>query len=209
MSIPVSIDPLGTLGASPLPPGYTLLQCLVAHGTEYVDTGITQCVNFALEFEFDLSSGDRILGGIAGRIPGLSLRMANSGTSRFGYATYINGNHYLIPYNSRAIIRIDANNITVLKNKEIYRQEAWGSGEKNNFTLDESIKVFSALASEGVKSSDSAVGKGYGVRAWSGTTLILDLVPALNPDGEPVMYDLVGRVERPNLGTGNFGYETL
>lgn len=208
MSIPTPFNPLGTLGGgSGLPPGYTLLKCLVAHGTEYIDTGITECVNFALELDVNLTGGQRILGtGPNSPAPLVHIRLAYDATCNFGFASLRSN---LAAFNRRATYRLDPDAISRLENGEVVKKLDWNKPGQNNFTLASSIKLLASVYADGTVAPLPAEGKCYGAKAWSGETLVMVLVPALNPDGEPVMYDLVGGVERPNLGTGNFGYETL
>lgn len=76
MSIPVSIDPLGTLGAEVLPPGYTPLDYALFDGNTAVDTEVkiaTPCW-FVVDFQATIQNPDNVI---------LGWRY-NSGGSRVG-----------------------------------------------------------------------------------------------------------------------------
>lgn len=166
-------------------------------------------MNFALELDVNLSGGERILGtGPDSPFPRVHVRTANTGTCNFGFTRYF-GVRDIAVFNRRVTYRLDPDAISMLENGEVVKKLGWETPGQNNFTLASSIKLLASVAPSGVASALPAVGKCYGSKAWSGTSLIMELVPARTPGGEPVMYDLVGRVERPNIGTGNFGYETL
>ncbi len=66
MSIPVSIDPLGTLGANPFPPGYHAVESVYFEGNTWFDTGVvvdtTNSFRCVVEFEYQSGRTDNIIG---------------------------------------------------------------------------------------------------------------------------------------------------
>lgn len=201
-----------------VPAQYTLLEYLESSGTQWINTRLYLHGNSRVEFEamplkrnytnffFD-SRQNTVSTGMFGLSYGYN--GANSHTMRIVY-----GDQY------RYIDRFKDGSSGVL-----------ALGEKYSFLIDKGLTykngspVSRYLESTGIQEQSftsvmpcyifASVGNGaitrftmrmYSFSVKENDASVLDLVPVLNPDGVPGMYDRVSKTFIANTGTGTFGY---
>lgn len=75
-----------------------------------------------------------------------------------------------------------------------------------NFTYTTTLTIY-LFGRNGVSNAYSWREKIYNGQISRGTAIIRDFIPVLNENGEPGMYDKVGKRFFGNIGTGTFGYK--
>ena len=201
-------------GNSPrLPAGYTELAYIESSGTQWIDSGIKDVVNFKAEIDFQVtqlasSSAPTIVGAAEASSKykvvlaystssnifysqcggsGLSTRLIASDTSR----------HFVVVTNTSDSQNIQVDGATYTSSYAITNTKTVSlalfarkqtSGSANNYV---SMKLWSA-------------------KLYSSGNLVKDLVPAMRDSDSVVgMYDLVSDTFLTNAGTGTFNYGIL
>lgn len=212
MSIRTEFNPQGTLGGgSPLPPGWTRVLCIVSPQTAsvaapYIDTGIQPGPE--TKWELDVAM----------------LTSGYNGALRAGYCRFTASFHQ--PAESPSESRIELFSRT----SYLTRPTAVGERVKTTIdmpgrvcsigdtekaivddpaTFDAPFPIFIGIRNNGGFAEFAISEKIYGSRIWERGELVQDLVPAIAPDGEVCMYDMVTGAKFPRKGSGTFGYETL
>lgn len=217
MSIPVTIDPLGTLGAGePLPPGYTRVKCLVSNGHQMIDTGIVP--TFDMRWELDYMYLGLAMGSSARH--GCSQSSTSVGVARFE----------LSPRNSTQDVfggqnKPDVNDSTVssLQRETSVIDNVAGEFRVGGQTISSAPAGVLPSTSIGLFGRHSSYApninydltfscKVYRSRIFKSGALVQDLVPCLDDNGTACMSDLVGgetyRAVKPTAyDLQPFGYE--
>lgn len=211
MSIPVSIDPMGTLGASPLPTGYTRLQYIEATGGQYIDTG----VHATLLALFELDCASTLLGGT--RINGFS---SENPSTFWALQVYTSDVHALAAHGEkryaspaladleRHVFSIDG--LTGKISVDGLEQTTFTTREMPVLPSDQSNFYVGARCNCTSQpfAQHFASEKIYGVKIKTASGWRRNMVPALRQtDSKPGLFDMVTSTFFTNAGTGEFLYE--
>lgn len=184
---PVEVEPV-LKGSSRLPTGYTEVEWVAASGTQYVDSGITETADTAVDCKFDIDTvaSDYLFG-------------TRQNSSNLSYNGIYKNN--MLEYNYNEISFTAASSIELTE--EV-------TGTTNNIT----INGVSHAASTGTGTGETMLifairyQTGYNngrVRPYGGATklryfkikqggaLVRDYIPCKNPDGVVGLYDLIGK----------------
>lgn len=179
-----------------LPTGYLPIEYLETNGTQYIDTGIPcNTNNLAVEIEYLPTAGYRSDNGIFGgawATNGFFLQVAN------GWKMHDGG--------SVSTFSASYDDFTILK--AVHGEGLYINGVLNQITTTGSNVSNTLKLLGGLSSSKDGHGRIKYAKVWSGETLLLDLVPALNANDTPCMYDYVSEQDFYNEGSGTFGYAT-
>lgn len=211
MSIPVSIDPMGTLGASPLPPGYRLVTALVSDGNQYIDTGYV--MKTSSRWEYDWQALSSAWGGNGAFHWQVSYTTVDCGYGT-GRTTFTTGKNAIavdtgVDARERSLVFLDLPAQQVgasWAGRPPFVQDADLYAGRIPITLLARNKADASVPGERVKA------KIFRCRFFEDGELVMDLVPVLDANGEACMYDLAGAGDAEsrtyrNLGTGTFSYE--
>lgn len=184
-----------------LPSGYTRLEYIESHGTEYFDTGFVPNGNSRVTVDF---KGAAVLSVVA-------LFGARSGTAENVFAMWLENNQALPQYGS---VAYDAKPITatntVRHTYDLNKGVATVDGSSVSFTnltfsAGQTLTLL-AMNSAGTVDGRRPSGKLYGAKVYNNTTLVRDFIPAMNASGTIGLWDDVNSTFYTNAGTGTFGY---
>lgn len=195
MSIPVSIDPLGTLGASPLPPGFKRAQYLRSDGQQGINTLLKADTlsRVMLDVAFEERIGERWNG-------------AQSGGNNYRFSVLTTGNVYVrgavqLAYsedvyvgNARVTIELTPTSFRV--DDTVLPIEP-GQGPHDDFYL------FARNLSWTPGCNKQRL---FAFKAWGEDgALVADMVPAVREsDGKPCMVDVLTGTPYYNVYSGEF-----
>jgi hypothetical protein len=179
---------------SPLPTGFTLLEYIETDDAQYIDTGFIPNNNSRVVADF-ISTLDDDYNDVLGCRSTTSSRgfaFSTTGTKwRFGYGKTVETS---TPWDTeRHLLDMD-------KNVRSLDGEAIHTADVTEFTCAYS------LALGAIKSSKMYLGDTgfYSCQIYDNGTLVRDLIPCKNKEGEAGMYDKVNKVFYGNAGTGTF-----
>lgn len=168
-------------------------------GTQYIDTGVvaTQDIGFELDFltSSPLTSSD------ARHI----LSAVNTSTNRIDlalYTAYSGGEFYFGPNEAdpgiivgeRITIRFKDNVLTTLG----------GTTTIAAATFDSELNLLLCARNNAGTADRLSSNRIYGLKLWSGDSLIRDYIPVLDDEGTACLYDQVNSTYYYNAGTGSF-----
>lgn len=168
-------------------------------GTQYIDTGVvaTQDIGFELDFltSSPLTSSD------ARHI----LSAVNTSTNRINlalYTAYSGGEFYFGPNKAdpgiivgeRITIRFKDNVLTTLG----------GTTTIAAATFDSELNLLLCARNNAGTADRLSSNRIYGLKLWSGDSLIRDYIPVLDDEGTACLYDQVNSTYYYNAGTGSF-----
>ena len=181
---------------SPLPSGYIKLDYIESTGTQYIklDLPITKDTICRIKFNMTEATGNCIMGSSA------EFRFFNAHASTYldwGRGTRggrINGGSikvgtlYDIEFGDFYVKNLDTG-------ENIISGESWGD------TITYSSRPIMIMKAPGMS---EAKGKVYYAQVYETGTLVLDLLPCINPDGKVGLYDIVNGKFYGNAGKGDF-----
>lgn len=181
---------------STLPSGYIKLDYIESTGTQYIklDLPITKDTICRIKFNMKEVTGKCIMGTTT------RFRFFNAGGNAYldwgrgSGGGRINGGSikpgilYYIEFGDFYVKNLDTG-------ENIISGKSWG----------DTVKYFSdPIMIMKYKDSQEAKGKVYYAQVYETGTLVLDLLPCINPDGKVGLYDLVNGKFYGNAGTGDF-----
>lgn len=191
---------------------YTRVNYIQSSGTQYIDTGyVIQNSNHKFEVTFcDVSQGSAypswIFGSYTGtdRTGGLGLQSGGRlgiavGSAQVGSTTTTIANPS-VP--TTVIVETTASTFTVLGGDKQYIDHSY----EGTCVSGQNEEIFRAHYGSGNFSSSAKV---YGYKLWDNGTLVRDMIPVLDENGEACMYDLVEHKFYRNTGTGSFTYGAI
>ena len=189
---------LQKIGSGTIPEGYTALEYIQSSGTQYIDTGrkLTQDSDITIDFMI-VDKQNRNAGIFGSR---QSSRKNNVALSQDGGSNYFAGDFSEYP-KYRFTMTLSLNRIKIRMNK---------TGVWVNDILQ---KSWSDVANFETPTNGLIFDVGY--NNWTGNKAIMrlygytdgnaqQLVPCLDADGVPCMYDLIKQQTLYNQGTGSF-----
>ena len=190
-----------------LPEGYVLCNYLESTGTQYIDTGMNPDQNTKVEclanWDFSVTSSNQ----------NPTLYGARSNTSSFYEVLQGVGNTIYYQYGSTSP---STTGTTIFGNKvkyltdgnKFYINDALKITAKDStFTNNQSMYIF-GLNNKGTIERFS-LAKMYYFKVYDNGVLVQYLVPCLDNNGTPCMYDTVSKQPFYNKGSGKFGYELM
>ena len=175
--------------------GLTFIEYIETSGTQYIDTGVVPNQNSRVICDFqatDKDSENHIFGSRASsssRAFAFSIR--GTGTWRFGYGSGYTGSK--VADTNRHIVDVNKN-VCTLDGSVLYTKD-----------YEEFVGAYTIYISA-VKASSIYEGRAkiYSCQIYDDGTLIRDLVPCINSDGEAGMWDKLNGVFYGNAGSGEF-----
>lgn len=182
---------------SPLPSGYIELDYIESTGTQYIelDLPITKDTICRIKFNMTKDTGSCIMGSSP------QFRFFNAydctyldwgrgtGGGRINGGSIKSGRLYYIEFGDFYVKNLDTG-------ENIISGESWGDTIRY---YSDPIMIMNATGVVSV-----AKGKVYYAQVYETGTLVLDLLPCINPDGKVGLYDLVKGKFYGNAGTGDF-----
>ena len=191
-----------------LPAGYIACEYLESTGTQYIDTGYyaTTTSGINIDYAYTASGNAGLCGIFQGQEPRtdtLFITTLSGQTSTVMYLISRGGEltNNVIPtlgtkYNGK---------INYLNNgKLIIDNSKTGNDGSNGVVSSRTIKLFCRDYNGNLAYTNARI---YRCQISEGTTLVRDLIPCLDTNGVPCMYDVITKQTYYNAGTGNFLYE--
>lgn len=191
-----------------LPDGYTKLAYIEGTGTQYIDTG--KVFDYAENDEFYLRFAPTAVNGVRIMFGANIHANVNEPGNQL---VVLNGNFRIDQNGLKTQCTATANEIYdySIKNKKINFSALDSAvdaaiAEHQNLT-DSTVYLFGTNKNGAVESSTMAKERIYSFYYKVNGVSIINLVPVLDSDGVPCMYDTVSRTCLYNAGTGTFDYE--
>lgn len=200
------------------PMDYTLLEHLESSGTQYIDTGVVTDGTYTISARMQLFAASRDVWGRRsnnGNAEGNAMPYGNSVLSTYNATTLVL-NYVWRGYNRNSPFDIKQIHDCVVAegqkafivdgvSQTVSSLNTWTV--KANNTDGISHFLFWSNVSNGVSRSGKALASIYSFRMQDGAgNTALDLIPVLDAEGTPCMYDTVSKTCFYNKGTGTFGY---
>lgn len=194
-----------------LPDGYTQLQYIESHGTEYIDTGFkpNQNTRVVADVEFLTNPVDNDFFGARSEdeegMPTLP--------DEFSIWFNVTNNRFEDSYGSLKSVDISVGYLgrhTIDKNKNVTSVDSTSiTHDAQTFSTPYTIYVFCTNSEGAPYNETNTIGRLYSFRIYSSSEdgndlLIRNFIPVKNPDGEYGLYDLVDGKFYSNAGTGAF-----
>lgn len=192
-----------------LPDGYTQLQYIESHGTEYVDTGFKPNQNTRVVADLQLVSNPNFCG-----IFGCRDSSGSSGSNMYSVFQIMNTSNFRSDYGTNFGTETAVSNVfarmTFDKNKNVC---SFGSVSTSNaeqtFSCSFPLTIFGVRTGTTETMDYLCSMRLYSFRIYSSSEdgndlLIRNFIPVKNPDGEYGLYDLVDGKFYSNSGTGAF-----
>lgn len=190
MGIPYRFDPLGTLGASPLPPGYKRAIYLRSSADQYINTGVsvTPQTRVMLDVEFLVHNKGSYNGVLSDNPTRRFTVSAGSGNKLLYLACGPNTtNTGILAINERRVVVLSADGTATVDGTAVELDA--GPPAQDVFWL---FARWQAGGNEGQNFAYYATQKLYRFKMWIGEDLKLDMVPAVRlADGKPCMVDVL------------------
>lgn len=192
-----------------LPDGYTQLQYIESHGTEYIDTGFKPNQNTRVVADLQLVSNPNFCG-----IFGCRDSSGSSGSNMYSVFQIMNTSNFRSDYGTNFGTETAVSNVfarmTFDKNKNVC---SFGSVSTSNaeqtFSCSFPLTIFGVRTGTTETMDYLCSMRLYSFRIYSSSEdgndlLIRNFIPVKNPDGEYGLYDLVDGKFYSNAGTGAF-----
>lgn len=201
-----------------LPVGFTELDFLESSGTQFIDTGIATDGTYTISARMQLfSSGKDVWGRRSnnGGEEGSALPYGNSVLSTYNETALVL-NYVWRGYNRNSPFDIkQSHDYVVAEGQMTFKVDGVSQTisslnlwpVKANNTDSISHFLFWTNVSNGVSRSGKALASVYSFSMQDGEgNVVLDLVPVLNTEGVPGMFDKINKQFYENKGSGIFGY---
>ena len=186
-----------------LPRGYRRCKYLESSGTQYIKLPVYATKTTVSTIEYATTDASQTQAGIFGRNNGTNLRymVFHSGTA--GKINLGLGGGY-------ALINADLNKHTVVLNSlvpYIQYDDTFPASASGTYSASEyNYKPYLFAVN---KADSPNIGKCriYSCKMVANSSLVVDVIPALDPNGRPCMYDTVSKKPLYNSGKNEFLYE--
>ena len=194
-----------------LPDGYTQLQYIESHGTEYIDTGFkpNQNTRVVADMEFLTNPvNNDFFGARSEDEEGLATL-----PDEFSIWFDATNNRFEDSYGSSKSVDISVGYLgrhTIDKNKNVTSVDSTSiTHDAQTFSTPYTMYVFCTNSEGAPFKETNTIGRLYSFRIYSSSEdgndlLIRNFIPVKNPDGEYGLYDLVDGKFYSNAGTGAF-----
>ena len=188
-----------------IPSGYTLLECLESTGTQYIDTGYyaTTTSGINIDYAYAASGNAGLCGIFQGQAPRTDTLFITTNSGQTSSAIYLISQGAQLTNNVVPTLGTKYNaKINYLNNgKLIIDNTTTGNNGSNGVVSTRTIKLFCRDNGGNLAYTNARI---YRCQISEGTTLVRDLVPCLDDQNVPCMYDVVGKQTYYNAGTGTF-----
>lgn len=194
-----------------LPDGYTQLQYIESHGTEYIDTGFkpNQNTRVICDMEFLTNPVNNDFFGAR------SEDEEGMATLPDEFSTWFDAinNRFKDSYGSSKSVDISVDYLgrhTIDKNKNVTSVDSTSiTHDAQTFSTPYTMYIFCTNSEGAPFKETNTIGRLYSFRIYSSSEdgndlLIRNFIPVKNPDGEYGLYDLVDGKFYSNAGTGAF-----
>ena len=188
-----------------LPVGYKECEYIQSTGTQYIDTGVKGNSKIKIDTIFEITNTSPIQFFFGSR---------QSNTVKT-FCFLSTGSLFRSDFNNKVGQRstimigdmtgyplfhvIKDKNVTTIENNEYINDISY-----NNFTSNYNIYIFTANTYN--NTSNFSYMKLYSFKVFKNDILIQNLIPCLDNNNTPCLYDLVSKTTFYNVGTGTFGY---
>lgn len=199
-----------------LPNGYKQLEYLQSTGTQYINTGIetANTIEYDVKFSIDnIGASRRVIGGHP--FPLFYYRNTQSQSDK-AMVLYIDSSAHGIYSTQKfssvftAVVKAHresgaagANTSYIQINNDAVQPYPAAASDYTSFYP---VFLFNSSTISGTPTSEGLIGKIYYAKIYIDNVLVRDMVPALNSDNTPGMYDFVSKQFYTNQGTGTFTY---
>ena len=198
-----------------LPSGYKKVEYLKNTGTQYIDTKFIPSKDSKLEIElkfegdFKASDTNTAFFGVSDAESKFSMNFGGASSqydTLFCWCETRSKDSYKI-YSLRIYdeIRTNKNKIIFSSGKVTYANRSADMATKISDNID-SLIIFGARYMSKIYSFNAYYMYLYSCKLYSGDILLRDLIPCLDSDNKPCMYDTVSKKTFYNSGTGEFLY---
>ena len=186
-----------------LPDGYTQLDYIQSTGTQYIDTGVTETADTAIDCSFDIvrAASDYVFGSKQDSQNTAYNAFFSDNAFEYNYEELINDSS--ISFKSVTI----SQNVTETKNKIIITDTDLGSAEYEKSIgtpQNETILICAIRKKDGTMRPYGGTLKIRYFKIKQGNTIIRNFTPCKNPSGEVGLYDYVTKSFYGNAGGGQF-----
>lgn len=188
-----------------LPSGYTKLEYIESHGTEYFDTGFVPDGNSRVVVDFEVATGAfGLLFGARADASISAFAILVDTTTSGSYTAYPQyGN---VAFSTKPIAITVGEKLTYELNKGVATVGGTSVTFDNlTFSAGCNLTLF-AINTNNVVDNRRAIGKLYSAQVYDNGTLIRDFIPAMNASGTVGLWDDVNSVFYTNAGSGTFDY---
>lgn len=194
-----------------LPIGYKECQYIESTGTQYIDTGVKGNSEIKIDIIFEITNTKQtqFFFGSRQSVSAQSFCfLSASGTNNpWGFRSDFNNRYGQFQTENISNMTgyplfhvIKDKNVTTIENNEYINNISYG-----NFTSNYNIYIFTINTNN--NTSNFSYMKLYSFKVFKNDILIQNLIPCLDNNDTPCLYDLVSKTTFYNLGTGTFGYE--
>ena len=198
-----------------LPSGYKKVEYLKSTGTQYIDTKFIPSKDSKLEIElkfegdFKASDTNTAFFGVSDAESKFSMNFGGASSqydTLFCWCEARSKDSYKIySLSINGEIRTNKNKIIFSSGKVTYANRSADMATKISDNID-SLIIFGARYMSKIYSFNAYYMYLYSCKLYSGDILLRDLIPCLDSDNKPCMYDTVSKKTFYNNGTGEFLY---
>lgn len=190
-----------------IPSDYTLLEYLESTGTQYIDTGYyaTTTSGINIDYAYAARGNAGLCGIFQGQAPRTDTLFITTQSGQTSTIMYLISQGRELTNNVIPTLGTKYNGkINYLNNgKLIINNTTTGDNGSNGVVSSRTIKLFCRDYNGNLAYTNARI---YRCQISEGTTLVRDLVPCLDDQNVPCMYDVVGKQTYYNAGTGQFTY---
>lgn len=194
--------------SSLLPSGYTLCEYLESTGTEYIDTGYyaTNTSGINIDYAYAQSGNAGLCGIFQGQEPRTDTLFVTTNSGQTSSAIYLLSQGAQLTNNVVPQIGTKCNaKINYLNNgKLIIDNTTTGNNGSNGVVSSRTIKLFCRDYNGGLSYTNARI---YICQISEDENVVRDLIPCLDNNGVPCMYDTVSKQTFYNQGEGEFSYK--
>lgn len=204
----------GGASADGLPAGYTAIEYLESTGTQYIQTNWLppQSSKLGIKTDVEVSSGAHeqsiyinVILAANSKPYGLGLNKTGCvSVSEKGKKTMVESKT-VVGYNNRKVLELVDNTLYIDGVQEEKLSPYGGWGDARVWDSANAAMIFKMpTPSSGSVNKMIIKAKLYSLRFSENDEVVCELVPAINPNGEPCLYDKLGGRAFTNVGTGRF-----
>lgn len=190
-----------------LPDGYTALEYIESTGTQYIDTGYyaTNTSGINVDFAYTASGNAGLCGIFQGQAPRTDTLFitTNSGQTSSVMNLISQGNSLTNGVVPQIGTKYNAKINYLNDGKLILNNTTTGNNGSNGVVSTRTIKLFCRDSSGNLAYTNARI---YECQISEDENVVRDLVPCLDNNGTPCMYDLVSKTTFYNAGSGTFSY---
>lgn len=196
-----------------LPQGYQQCKYIGSTGTQYIDTGVKGNSEIKIDTVFEITNTKQVQFFFGSRkstsVQTFVFLSVSGANNPWSFRSDFNNKIGQIQTKKISNMTgyplfhvIKNKNVTTIENNEFINDISYG-----NFTSNYNIYIFAANTNN--TASNFSYMKLYSFKVFKNDILIQNLIPCLDDNDVPCLYDLVSKTTFYNRGTGTFDYELL